>query len=60
MTKNPIFYSPPARKLKRKRAAKNKQHDTIIQRKQIVTIRPIVVISFLLELIGRNSNGMGK
>jgi len=56
MNKNPIFYSPGVRKLKRKRAAKNRKDVSNIQRKQLPAIRPIVVITFLLQLIGRNNH----
>jgi len=51
---NPIFHPPHVRKLKRKRAAKTKKDVPNIKRKQTDTIRPIVIVTFLLELIGRN------
>jgi len=56
MTRNPIFYSPGVRKLKRKRAAKNRKDVPNIQRKQLPTIRPIVIVTLLLQLIGRNNH----
>jgi len=48
MTKNPLFYSPSARKLKRKRAMKNRKH--AINNQRPYSLNPFIVFSLLLEL----------